>query len=188
MTNLQPPEGDTAVRLELIGRLQQLVHTINASATLHPFGSSVSGLHSRGADLDLTLVTDGAEMAKEVRRAGGTEEGAWKRSELLLPPPPLPAAAAASRAATCLTNRCIRDTGAAGADRAASRASRGFWADVGGPRSPQGTRPDRGAAGQGHRPQVRHVSATRRTRAPSLRACCHATRFAIATRCRRKSP
>jgi len=44
------------------------VHQINGAATLRPFGSSVSGLHSKGADLDLTLVTDGSEMAKEVQQ------------------------------------------------------------------------------------------------------------------------
>jgi DNA polymerase sigma len=58
---LTPPEADGVVRRELLERLQRQVTAITGEmhpgAQLYPFGSSVSGLHSKGADLDLTLMT-----------------------------------------------------------------------------------------------------------------------------------
>mmetsp|Transcript_25725 Transcript_25725/g.65397 ORF Transcript_25725/g.65397 Transcript_25725/m.65397 type:complete len:474 (-) Transcript_25725:539-1960(-) len=58
---LQPPEDDRATRQGLHERLQALVATVAPNASLLPFGSSVSGLASRGADLDLTLMPPGSQ-------------------------------------------------------------------------------------------------------------------------------
>ena len=65
---LQPPPEDATIRKELMTRLTNLVSEATADAKLYPFGSSVSGLASRGADLDLTLMPqdgDDEEMDKE---------------------------------------------------------------------------------------------------------------------------
>ena len=59
---LQPEEGDAGVRADLLARLQAMVTGVSSRAILRKFGSSVSGLHSKGADLDLTLVIEGAEL------------------------------------------------------------------------------------------------------------------------------
>ena len=58
---LQPPAEDAAVRAELLTQLQALVARVEPEAKLFPFGSSVSGLASKGADLDLTLMTEESE-------------------------------------------------------------------------------------------------------------------------------
>ena len=69
---LLPPESDMAVRQELMDRLQAHVKRVEPDGTLYPFGSSVSGLASKGADLDLTIMTSasgvGAEMPMERQR------------------------------------------------------------------------------------------------------------------------
>lgn len=67
---LQPPAEDSSVRQALLERLQALVAQVEPGARLHPFGSSVSGLASKGADLDLTLMMGGDdEMPKEEQSA-----------------------------------------------------------------------------------------------------------------------
>ena len=55
-SSLQPPADDHAMRQALHERLQMLVASVAPNATLLQFGSSVSGLASKGADLDLTLM------------------------------------------------------------------------------------------------------------------------------------
>ena len=64
-----PDDDDAAQRAELLARLQAIatqVCTNYPNAKLQPFGSSVSGLHKRGADLDLTLVLDEHNPTSEI--------------------------------------------------------------------------------------------------------------------------
>ena len=69
--SLLPDANDAAKRAGLLARLQSIAEAACPDlpgARLMPFGSSVSGLHGKGADLDLTLVVDGGgDIEMEVR-------------------------------------------------------------------------------------------------------------------------
>jgi DNA polymerase sigma len=70
---LQPGAADATARADLLARLQTLAEAVCTNypgARLQAFGSSVSGLHSSGADLDLSLVLPGeVEIPDAAQRA-----------------------------------------------------------------------------------------------------------------------
>ena len=67
-SELLPPESELPARQQLLERLQALVTKVAPEAQLYVFGSSVSGLASRGADLDLTLMTRSGESEIPIDR------------------------------------------------------------------------------------------------------------------------